>query len=110
MAQTNLRQAPGGQIAGGQTALGAPGAWVPCSRPTAQLVVVTFHNVTPNWRWVQWVSPDCQIVPAAVVAPGGGTLTLTTYVGTTWAYVDPTTGRPAGSTMLYAGERDAWVY
>jgi len=91
------------------TTVDAPGAWVPCTRPTGQSASVTFHNPMPSARRLVLVSADCQVSPGAYLA-SNGTLGLTTVVGTTWAFMDPTTGRLTGSITIYAGQRDAWVY
>jgi hypothetical protein len=87
----------------------APGAWVPCSQPSQQTALVTFHNPSPTGRRLAWVSPTCQL-SAAVMVPAGGSVTLPTVVGNCWAFVDPASGRPVGSTVIYPGQRDAWVY
>ena len=91
------------------TTVDAPGAWVPCTRPTGQSASVTFHNPMPSARRLVLVSADCQVSPGAYLA-SNGTLGLTTVVGTTWAFMDPATGRLTGSITIYAGQRDAWVY
>jgi hypothetical protein len=71
--------------------------------------MVTFHNPTPNARQLAWVSADCHVYPGVLVG-ANRTVILPTFVGTTWAFADPATGRLVGSTTIYAGQRDAWVY
>jgi len=93
-----------------QSTLDVPGVWVPCSKASIQGLIVTFHNTTSTSRRLAWVSTGCQLVPGALVAPGGGTVTVVTFVGNSWAFLDPATGRPVGATVMYAGQRDAWMW
>lgn len=85
-----------------------PAVQVPCSRPTLRAALVTFHNTGASARRLAWVSSSCRIVPQTLV-PAGGRVLVATFVGTVWAFLDPATDRPVGSTTISPGQRDAWL-
>ncbi|HEY6797216.1 MAG TPA: hypothetical protein VI248_21290 [Kineosporiaceae bacterium] len=70
---------------------------------------VTFHNTAPAGRQLAWVSPDCALFPG-IFLPPGAVASLSTNAGTTWAFLDPGTGKPVGEVVIDAGQHDAWIW
>jgi hypothetical protein len=64
---------------------------------------VTFVNGSGAPLQLDWSSFGCARRPFGTVPPGGS-VTLPTFAGHAWAFVDPASGRVVGSTVIQAGQ------
>jgi hypothetical protein len=80
----------------------APEPTVACSRFSLLSTRVTFQNTSSKPLQVQWSSFGCRRSTRATVPPGGQ-VTLPTWVGHSWAFVD-SSGRVVGTAVIQFGQ------
>jgi hypothetical protein len=79
---------------------------VPCSQISFLPTRVTFTNTGTTPLRLEWSSFDCARRTYAVLAPGDH-VTITTWVGHAWGYVDVSTGRTVGGAVIGRGQQSA---